>query len=569
MTDYKMPIGPVSFRSLREAQEYYVDKTGFISELLTENAAKVSVITRPRRFGKSLNLTMLRDFFDCTKNSKDLFEGLAISKESALCDKWMNRHPVLHLPLNTVKTYSFDGVTRRFAAFASRLCQEHSAVLECRDVPEQTKEILTSILKRTAPIEDLIDLLLHLSQALFAMYQKKAVILIDEYDAPFSSLTSQDDHTKLASFMGNLFETGMKSNEYFEFAVLTGCLRITKENIFTGLNNFKCYGISDEIFADKFGFTSDEVDRLLAVTGLTHKKNILRKWYDGYCFGMGTKMYCPWDIMNYLQDLKKTPDLPPQKYWVYSSGNDLVRKYIDSVNVMPVGKKIATLIQGGSVSQALREEMTYRDLYSSEDALWTLLYTTGYLTRVFCTKKWSAPSPSAGQVALRIPNREVYTIFRDDIAAWFKDLPEKTDPDALVNAFWNGDDKEVTEILSASLMCTTSFLDGTHGGKEDFYHAWMLGLFAHNRYELSSNIESGAGRPDILIDDEKKKRTIIIEIKYTARKAQLAVEADKALKQIAANQYDAPLLARKRNVIRWGLAFSQKQCLAKCQADAQ
>ena len=565
MTDYKMPIGSVSFRSLREHQEYYVDKTGFISELLTENTARTAVITRPRRFGKSLNITMLRDFLDCTKNSRELFEGLAISEDSAICDKWMNRHPVLYLPLNSIKTYTFDGVTRRFAAFASRLCQEHSAVLKCKDVPEQTKKILASILERTAPMEDLLDLLLLLSQALFAMYQKKPVILIDEYDAPFSPLTAEDDQIRLADFMGSLFETGLKTNEYFAFAVLTGCLRITKENIFTGLNNFKCYGISDAVFADKFGFTSDEVDHLLADTNLTHKKNALRRWYDGYCFGSGIKMYCPWDIMNYLQDLKKAPKLPPQKYWVHSSGNDLVRKCIDFMDVMPVGKKIAKLIQGGSVSQSLREEMTYRDLYSSEDALWTLLYTTGYLTRVSCTEKWS----DSEEVALRIPNREVYTIFRDDISAWFKDLPEKTDLAALVNAFWNGDEQEVSQALSAALLCKTSFHDGTHGGKEGFYHAWLLGLFASSRFELTSNIESGQGRPDILIDDEKKKRSIVIEIKYTNRKTQLSTEADKALNQIAENQYDAPLLAKKRSVIRWGLAFSQKQCLAKCLTKVQ
>ncbi|MDO4839162.1 MAG: AAA family ATPase [Desulfovibrionaceae bacterium] len=237
MTDYKMPIGSVSFRYLREQNEYYVDKTGLISELLTENTARTAVITRPRRFGKTLNITMLRDFFDCTKNSRELFAGLAISKDSALCDKWMNQYPVLYLPLNTIKNSTFDGVVRRFAAFASRLCQEHSAVLECKDVPEQTKRALTAILERTADTEDLLDLLLHLSKALFALYQKKPVILIDEYDAPFSLLTTQDDQIKLAEFMGGLFETGLKTNEYFEFAVLTGCLRITKENIFTGLNN--------------------------------------------------------------------------------------------------------------------------------------------------------------------------------------------------------------------------------------------------------------------------------------------------------------------------------------------
>ncbi len=565
MTDYKMPIGSVSFRYLREQNEYYVDKTGLISELLTENTARTAVITRPRRFGKTLNITMLRDFFDCTKNSRELFAGLAISKDSALCDKWMNQYPVLYLPLNTIKISTFDGVVRRFAAFASRLCQEHSAVLECKDVPEQTKKALTAILERTADMEDLLDLLLHLSKALFALYQKKPVILIDEYDAPFSLLTTQDDQIKLAEFMGGLFETGLKTNEYFEFAVLTGCLRITKENIFTGLNNFKCYGISDAVFADKFGFTSDEVDQLLADTALTHKKNALRRWYDGYCFGSGIKMYCPWDIMNYLQDLKTTPGLPPQKYWIHSSGNDLVRKCINFVDAMPVGKKIATLIQGGSVSQAVREEMTYRDLYSSEDALWTLLYTTGYLTRVSCTKKWS----DSEEVLLRIPNREVYTIFRDDISAWFKDLPEKTDLADLVNAFWNGDEQEVTQTLSSALLCKTSFHDGTHVGKEGFYHAWLLGFFAHNKFELSSNIESGAGRPDILIDDEKKKRSLIIELKYTAQKSQLASEADKALSQIAEKQYDAPLLAKKRTVIRWGLAFSQKQCLAKCLTAAR
>ncbi len=540
----------------------YIDKTGFISEFLSGTIADVSLITRPRRFGKSLMLNMLMEFFDRTKDSKELFEGLAVSKDKDICSKWMNKYPVIYISLNEMKGDSFEKCYNRFKRIAARLCEDFNYLLYSSQVLDSTKDILSEIQRRSADEDDIVDILLTLCRAIYHDCGIKPIIIIDEYDAPLSKIKDDEDYNKMISFIGNLFETGFKCNDYFEFAILTGCLRIAKESIFTGLNNFTCFGINDEEFDDKFGFTNEEVQSLLAEKGLSDKIGPLREWYDGYCFGINQSMYCPWDVMQYVGTLQRFPNTDPQPYWFNSSGNDIVKAFIDKINVLPVGKKIATLLQGGTVTEQCNEVITYNNLYDSESNLWTVLCLTGYLTKVPQDKRGIPFKP----VELRIPNKEVYYIFKREISSWFSKLTGgNKDTASLVNeALWNGDEKTVTQLVSELLMCKTSNHDGTHIGKEGFYHAFLLGLLSNLDYDLFSNMESGTGRPDILIDDREHNRSIVIEIKYTDDKTGLEKEAKDALTQSQDRQYAAPLLARKRTVLTWGLAFCPKQCLAKC-----
>ncbi len=562
MSEKRILVGTQSFRELRENKKTYIDKTTFISEFLSGETAKVSLITRPRRFGKSLMLDMLREFFDQTNDSSEIFDGLAVSQDKELCAKWMNKYPVIYLSLNEMKGKSFEKCYNRFKEIAGRLCEDNDYLFKSNKVKESVKNKLYAIQNCSASIEQVSDVILTVCRAIYQDCGIKPIILIDEYDAPFAKLNCEKDYDNAIDFLSALFETGLKSNIFFKFAILTGCLRIAKENVFTGINNFKCYGINDYKFSDKFGFTHDEVQALLAATGFSDKMGAMQEWYDGYCFGGNKSMYCPWDVMQYVSDLKEFSETEPQAYWFNSSSNDLVKAFIDKIDVLPVGKKIASLMQGGTVKEKCNENMTYNNLYNSESNLWTVLYLTGYLTKIPQAKKEIPFKP----IELRIPNREVYYIFKEEISAWFSKLTGGSSYTvSLVNeALWNGDEQTVSQLVSDLVMCNTSCHDGTHIGKEGFYHAFLLGLLSNLDYDLFSNIESGTGRPDILIDDREHNRAIVIEIKYTDDKTGLEKEAKGALTQSQDRQYAAPLLARKRTVLTWGLAFCPKQCLAKC-----
>ncbi len=562
MSEREILLGTQSFRKLQEENKVYIDKTGFIEEFLSGPKAEVSLITRPRRFGKSLLLDMLHEFFDSTRDSRELFDGLTVSKNKELCAKWMNKYPVIYLSMNEMKETSFEKCYNRFKNIASRLCEDNCYLLQSNKLIDTLKDKLYSIQSCSANIELVSDVILTLCRAIYLHYDIKPIIIIDEYDAPFAKLNSEKDYEDAINFLSGLFETGLKSNKFFEFAILTGCLRISKESIFTGLNNFKCYGINDYKFSDKFGFTHEEVHSLLAEQGFCNKMGDLQEWYDGYCFGGNKSMYCPWDVMQYISDLQEFSETEPQAYWFNSSGNDIVRKFIDKIDVLPVGKKIATLLQGGTVTEQCNEAVTYKNLYDSESNFWTVLCLTGYLTKAPQEKKDNPFKP----IELRIPNREVYYIFKQEISSWFSKLTGVTkDTISLVNeALWNGDEKTVTQLVSQLVMCKTSNLDGTHIGKEDFYHAFLLGLLSSLDYDLFSNIECGTGRPDILIEDREHNRAIVIEIKYTDNKTALEKRVEDALTQSQDRQYAAPLLARKRTVLTWGLAFCPKKCLAKC-----
>ena len=555
MADNEILLGTRTFRKMRE-EKNYIDKTGFISEFLSGARADVSLITRPRRFGKSLLLNMLMEFFDIRKDSRELFDGLAISQDKELCAKWMNKYPVIYFSMNEMKGKSFERCYNRFKEIAGRLCEDNCYLLQSNKLIDTLKDKLYSIQSCSANIEQVTDVILTLSRAIYNDSGIRPIILIDEYDAPLAKLNGETDYEDAIDFLSGLFETGFKSNDYFEFAILTGCLRITKENFFTGLNNFTCYGINDEDFADKFGFTHDEVQDLLVKQGFSEKMDTLQEWYDGYCFGSSQSIYCPWDVMQYLSALQKSPNARPKTYWKNTSSNDVVEYFLDNY-MGKLDDKITTLLNHGCIDADIQEDLTYKTLYDTEENLWTLLYLTGYLTKIPDTQE-----EADTVLSLRIPNKEIFTIFTQTIESAFRRrIKDNKELEPLFEAFWKRDDKKVTEILSDVFLSTISF----HDYYEIYYHAFLTGICRAKYQNTTSNYESGLGRADIIVQDRANKRAAVIELKKPsdAPKESLSSAADRALRQIADMKYDAPLQSSYPVILHWGIACQEKSCVAK------
>ena len=552
-------IGGDSFRKIRDLGCYYVDKTGFLIELLSQTPPEVSLITRPRRFGKTLNMTMLQEFFDIRQDCKDLFAGLEVMGHKAICDTWMNKYPTAFLSLKPVEGQNFDHALEQAAAVMSRLCIEHEYLVNSPSVSVADKQELSALIFKQGSPSVLENSLITLSRALHAHWGKPAILLIDEYDVPLARAEQVGYYDEMVGFIRNMLGAALKTNPSLQFGILTGCLRIAKESIFTGLNNFKSYGISDVRFSDKFGFTSQEVDALLADTNFSDKKTVMREWYDGYRFGLGQEIYCPWDILQYVDDLQDNPKASPKAYWSNTSGNSIVRKFIGRTD-LNIGNKFETLINGGCVEAKIVENLTYDSLHSSEDNLWSLLYLTGYLTKASEEQLFNCGMVSDEEKTfLVIPNKEVRKIFTETIAAWFDDSIQKMDRQPLFEAFWNGNDENLSRIVSRILLNSISY----HDYKEDFYHAVMAGIFVGSGYVVSSNSESGLGRADIIVRDTRNSRAAVIEVKHANSMAELSDLADAALQQINDKEYGAPLLGNYETVIHWGMAFFQKKCLAK------
>ena len=556
MSENKILLGTQTFRELRENKKNYIDKTAFIHEFLSGNIAKVSLITRPRRFGKSLLLNMLMEFFDRTKDSLELFDGLAVSEDKELCARWMNKYPVIYFSLNDIKKESFNNACSLFKITAGRICEQYRYLLNSSKVGEFHKTILSSITTCTADESMLNSILIILCEAIYQDCGIKPIILIDEYDAPLAKIKGDEDYNKMTSFIGTLFETGFKNNDYYQFAILTGCLRIAKESFFTGLNNFKCFSINDIKFADKFGFTHEEVQTLLAEKGFSDKMDILQEWYDGYCFGNNQSVYCPWDVMQYLFDLQDSQNAQPKTYWKNTSGNDVVEYFLDNY-MGKLDDKITTLLNHGCIDANIQEDLTYKTLYDTEENLWTLLYLTGYLTKIPETQE-----EADTVLSLRIPNKEIFTIFTQTIESAFrKKIQGNEELDTLFDAFWKRDDKKVTEILSDVFLSTMSF----HDYYEIYYHAFLTGICRSKYQYTTSNYESGLGRADIIVQDRANKRVAVIELKKPsdAPKESLSSAADRALRQIADMKYDAPLQGEYPVILHWGIACQDKSCVAK------
>jgi hypothetical protein len=551
-------IGGEFFRRLREEECFYADKTALIEELVGEStSAMVSLLTRPRRFGKTLTMTMLREFFDIQKDSKDIFAGLNITKNAALCDAWMNKYPVVFISLKQVEGLNFAHALGQVRELLSRTCIDATYLLQSSLVDTGTKNKLALLKASQADTSLLENSLLTLSRALRDHWGKPVILLIDEYDVPLARAEENGYYTEMVSFLRNMLGAALKTNDTLQLAVLTGCLRISKESIFTGLNNFKCFGISDMQFADKLGFTSAEVDALLAAAGFSDKKAVMTEWYDGYRFGKNTEIYCPWDILQYVSDLQVDFEAKPKAYWNNSSGNRIVRSFVGRTD-LHVGNKFEKLLAGGCVEATIVENLTYDALHASEDNLWTLLYLTGYLTKASPEQMAACGVvPDDETTPLVIPNKEVHKIFTSSIAAWFVDTVKAADRSTLFSTFWAGNAQALSALLTEQLYATISYYDA----HEDYYHAFLAGMLAFSAYEVRSNRESGNGRPDILVLDLPGKRAAIIEIKIAKDRASMKEAAQSALAQIEAQDYALGLPSILTKVYKYGVAFWKKECL--------
>lgn len=556
----KLPIGIEDFGEFSADDFYYVDKTGMISELLC-NWGKVNLFTRPRRFGKSLNMSMLRNFFEIGCDEK-LFDGLKISQEKELCKRYMGRFPVISITLKGVDGLTFQLASDAMRSVIGKEALRYEFLLDSDRLSESEKSIYARLVKvgsdssAVFPMSDslLTDSLCILSRLLSKHYGQKTIILIDEYDVPLDKAFHAGYYDEMVSLVRNLFNNALKTNEYLQFAVLTGCLRICKESIFTGLNNMNIMSITDEAFAEYFGFTDAEVYELLSYYELESAYETVKEWYDGYWFG-NTSIYCPWDVIKYCQALLKNKNAIPENYWANTSGNAMVRRFIDKAN-QQTRSEIERLIEGETITKTVNMELTYQELDSTIENLWSVLFTTGYLTQ---RRKSEGKS-----FELMIPNREIRSLFVSQIREWFAETirTDGTTVETFCRAFPNADAAVIEEILNDYLWKSISILDTSvrKNMKENFYHGMVLGLLQYeNNWLIKSNAESGEGFGDILIETQERTG-IVIEIKY-AQNGNLDKSCEAALQQIEDNNYAARLIEDgMKKIIKYGIAFYRKHC---------
>ena len=551
MQRVNLPIGTSDFEKIRKTGCYYVDKTALIGEVLKTPGVQVMLITRPRRFGKTLGMDMLANFFDIRKDSKALFEGLEVSKDLALCEQWRNQYPTLFLSFKDVDGLCFENAFALLKSTFSQFCDAHPELENSERVTERQKEIFLRLREDKASFSDVQGALSVLIHMMRAHYGKSVVLLLDEYDVPLAKASANGYYKEMLEIIKTMMSTALKDNPALQLAVVTGCLRIAKESIFTGTNNFVSDTIASSRLNEYFGFTQEEVDQLLQDTGLTDHAKDLKAWYDGYHFGE-FDIYCPWDVMNYLQDLQFDPSKKPVSYWKNTSDNAIIRSFID-YSGPSISKKLELLLSGGYIVQTIEEDLTYDYLHSSEDNLWSILYLTGYLTRVR-----EIPA-SDGALALTIPNAEVKEIFRSTIQKWFKDSSQTWNRQAMFQALWAGESETLTKEIGKLLRKTISY----HDYKEDFYHAFLAGILASFHYSVESNREHGEGRSDIVVYDEENSRVVIFEAKVAKSPEELPAACDAALRQIEARQYAEDFRDEYDEILCYGIAFYKKRCLVK------
>ena len=554
MKNIDIPVGISNFAEIRKNKYYYIDKTGLIEELLKTTATKVTLITRPRRFGKTLGMSMLENFFDIRKDSKFLFDGLEIADKQALCEKWMNQYPVIFLSLKSVDGNDFSTAYSQLAYEIGALYKEHEYLLESPVLGEEEKKLFWQIKERKTGKIEVMRSLQILSQLLNKHYKKEVILLIDEYDVPIAKATSNGYYKEMLEIMKGLMQA-LKDNPSLRFAVITGCLKIAKESICTGTNNFVSDTITDTRLNEYFGFVQSEVDQILKDADFTDKADLVKKWYDGYRFG-DFDVYCPWDVMCYLRDLVYKPEAKPASYWRNTSDNSIIRSFIDYAG-SSITNKLETLMDGGYIIQKIDENLTYDYLHSSEDNLWSMLYLTGYLTQ----KKgieYQSELPE-GTFALTIPNEEIRYIFETTISKWFDESAKKWNREALFDAVWSGDSESITREMSTLLRRTISY----HDYREDFYHAFLSGIFTGAGYQVQSNKEHGEGRSDIVVCDSLNGRVAIFEAKRITLLKDLETECDKALRQIDERMYAKDFEDAYDQVLCYGIAFFKKRCMVK------
>ena len=550
----KLPVGIDSFEKLRREDFYYVDKTRLIIDLL-KNWGEVNLFTRPRRFGKTLNMSMLKSFFE-VGTDKTLFDGLAISEEKELCEAYMGKFPVVFVSLKDVDGLTFENAYGKLRDILRAEISRLSFLMQSEQIAEDDKYSFERFLREQDTLDDVQKSLKMLSSLLYQHYGQKVILLIDEYDVPLDKAFQHGYYKEMVALIRSLFSRALKTNDFLQFAVLTGCLRVSKESIFTGLNNFKVLSIADSRFDEHFGFTDAEVKQLLEDYGLSDHYDETKDWYDGYRFGH-TDVYCPWDVINYVDLLRDDPQAEPQAFWINSSGNDLVKRFVDKAD-KTTQDEIERLIAGEAIEKAVRLELTYGEIDNSIDNLWSVLFTTGYLTQ--------AGRVERGVYKLIIPNREVREVFVFQIQEWFKNtvVRDEKPMQAFCQAFLDGNAEEIQRRLTIILGKMISILDtkAKDDQKENFYHGLLLGLLrSEPNWLILSNVESGEGFSDILIEPEDPDAGMVIEVKYSPTLAGMDSACRAAMAQIKEKHYDERLRNEGReNITAFGIAFWKKRC---------
>ena len=556
MKEVNIPVGTSDFFEIRLENYYFIDKSGLIKNLLRSKGTKVTLITRPRRFGKTLCMSMLSEFFDIRKRSRELFAGLSIMKEKELCGQWMNQYPVLFLSFKSVDGLDFAGAYAQLVSVVAELYKSHYYLMESEQIYPPDKKKFYRISEEQADLKDIKNSLQKLTQLLKIYYGKPVILLIDEYDVPLAKASEKGYYPEMMDVVRGILQA-VKDNDALKFAVVTGCLRIAKESIFTGTNNFVSDTISDTRLNEFFGFTQAEVDRLLEDTGLASYGAQMKEWYDGYHFG-DFDVYCPWDVMNHVQNLILNEASKPKNFWENTSDNGIIRAFLKRTD-FDVNDKFETLLVGEHIKEPLEENLTYDMLEGSEENLWSLLYFAGYLTRV---RPEAVPDLQLlpGQYALKIPNTEVMGIFKKSVKAWFVEAAAEKDRKELFGALWDGDEDRLTAFISDLLFETISYNDYA----ESFYHAFLTGLFSNAGYRVESNYENGLGRSDLVVKDRKGRKAAVVEAKRTDSENLLEKKCEEALAQIEEKQYARKVeLDGFNKVVRLGIAFFQKKCLVR------
>jgi len=560
----KLPVGMDEFKKIRENNFYYIDKTGLIEQLMNK-WGEVNLFTRPRRFGKTLNMSMLKSFFEIGTDKK-LFDGLAISQNQELCDAYMGKYPVIFLSLKGVEGLIYDDAV---AMFTWMIGSEASRFAFLADSEKLTEGEKAQYLEMTAirggkysmDRNILVSSLKVLSQLLYKHYGQKTIILIDEYDVPLDKAFQNGYYREMVSLIRGIFGQALKTNEYLQFAVLTGCLRVSKESIFTGLNNFEINSIVDIDHDEEFGFTDEEVKKLLADYNLSERYSVIKEWYDGYRFG-NADIYCPWDVINYVKKLLSDPEAEPQAFWINTSGNSLVKRFVDKAD-RTTKDEIEGLVAGKAIEKNIRLDLTYDEIDNSIDNLWSVLFTTGYLTMT--------DRAVGGVYKLVIPNREVREVFVSQIQEWFRQtvISDQKPMGALCQAFLDGDAETVQKQLTMILGRMISVLDtkARDEYKENFYHGLLLGLLrSEPEWLIRSNRESGDGFSDITVLPEDPDSGIVIEVKYSSSVNGLEKACESAMSQIKERRYDDALREDGRDdILAYGIAFCKKRCMVVCE----
>lgn len=555
MNGLKFPVGISNFAKIRDEGYYYIDKTNLITEILESSIAEVTLITRPRRFGKTLGMSMLADFFDVRRDSSKHFDGLAIAKHTQICNQWMNQYPTIFVSLKDVDGISFQDACAQLSLQFADLYKEYAFLLDANDIDNDDRNIFQKIKAREASLPDLSRALSTLMKMLNTYYGKPVILLLDEYDVPIAKASSHGYYTEMMNIIKPLLSTSLKDNPNLCFALITGCLRIAKESVFTGTNNFVSDSIVRSNLKESFGFTQNEVDKLLAEANAEAYAETIRTWYDGYHFDVAD-VYCPWDVISYLYDLQRNPQAKPVSYWRNTSDNSIIRSFIDYAS-SNITEKLETLLAGGFIVQKVDDSLTYDYLHSSEENLWSILYLTGYLTKVR-DEVLPATIPD-GYSALMIPNEEIKEIYETTVMKWFADNAQASNRKALFAAVWSGDSETLTKEMTKLLRMTISY----HDYREDFYHAFLAGIFTGAGYMVESNREHGEGRSDVVVKDIRNGRIAVFEAKYAKTLNNLPDACDLAIDQINKRSYAEDFQDDYDDILCYGIAFFKKRCLVK------